>query len=352
MKKIVFTLSCIASSLLANEISVFDAGNLDIKTPYGLNNTEKQILKTKQEIDSFDTKLKVLNEKTNGLQTSIEGIQGLSDSYSNSINSLSAKILELEKKMESKDLQIDELKKSIQQLRISNQTAAKTQDTNNAMVKKLIAELGDAVSEINKNYVSAKEFKTNLEQLSAKQQASHSVPEPQKQAVKKNEESKKIEESKKVEEQKKVEPVKLSKKESKKVEELKEEESKNWTDGKTTKIIFDESKKLFDNKSFEKSLVGFSALAEKKYKPAESNYYLGLISFQKKDFRESIDFFKKSALLNDNARYIPDLLLKSAESFEKLENKENAKKFYQALADGYPDSKEAKTATKKLSKFK
>ena len=352
MKKIALTLSFIASSILANEISVFDAGNLDIKNPYGLNNTEKQILKTKQEIDSFDTKLKVLNEKTINVQTSIEGIQGLSESHSNSLNALSSKISELEKKLEAKDLQIDELKKSIQQLRVSGQTALKTQDTNNAMVKKLIAELGDAVSEINKNYVSAKEFKANLEQLSTKQQTVQPVIEPQKPIAKKIEEPKKVEEIKKPEEPKKVEPVKLVKKESKKIEEPKVDEPKNWFEGKTTKVIFEESKQLFDSKAFEKSLAGFINLAEKKYKPAESNYYLGLISFEKKDYRESIDYFKKSALLNDNARYIPDLLLKSAESFEKLDNKENAKKFYQAITDGYPDTKEAKTATKKLSKFK
>lgn len=348
MKKIVLTISFVASALLANEPSVFDAGNLDLKNPYGLNSAEKQILKTKQEIDSVDTKLKVLNEKTNSLQTSIEGIQGLSESHSNSVNALAAKITELEKKLEAKNVQIDELKKSIQQIRVSNQTAAKTQDTNNAMIKKLIAELGDAVSEINKNYVSEKEFKANLEQLSTKQQAVQMVVEPQKPEVKK------VEEPKKVTEPKKVEPVKLAKKETKKeeVQEEPKEDSKDWTEGKSKKDIFDQSKKMFDSKSFDKSQEGFTNSVEKKYKPAEANYYLGLISFEKKDFRESIDYFKKSALLNDNARYIPDLLLKSAESFEKLDNKENAKKFYQALADGYPDTKEAKTATKKLSKLK
>jgi TolA-binding protein len=87
------------------------------------------------------------------------------------------------------------------------------------------------------------------------------------------------------------------------------------------------------------------------YKPAESNYYLGEIWYYRKDYAKAISYFKKSALLYDKADWMPKLLLHSAISFEKTGDFKNAASFYETLMTNYPESKEAKSADKNLSKL-
>jgi TolA-binding protein len=56
-------------------------------------------------------------------------------------------------------------------------------------------------------------------------------------------------------------------------------------------------------------------------------------------------------MLDDEASYIPRLLLHSAISFERLNDKENSINFYKTLIDTYPSSKESKKASKILKKL-
>lgn len=71
----------------------------------------------------------------------------------------------------------------------------------------------------------------------------------------------------------------------------------------------------------------------------------------RKKYDLAISHFKKSAVLNDKAAYMPTLLLHSAISFENTKDKDNAKSFYSTLIDLYPDSSEAKIAKKNLTKL-
>ena len=95
----------------------------------------------------------------------------------------------------------------------------------------------------------------------------------------------------------------------------------------------------------------FEKLIEVNYKPAENNYYLGDMLFKRKKYDQAIVHFKKSAMLNDKASYMPTLLLNSAISFENTKDKENAKNFYSTLIELYPNSQEAKTAKTNLNKL-
>jgi TolA-binding protein len=72
----------------------------------------------------------------------------------------------------------------------------------------------------------------------------------------------------------------------------------------------------------------------------------------RKKYDVAISYYKKSAILNDKAAYMPTLLLHSAISFENIKDKENAKSFYGTLIELYPSSEEASTAKKNLSKLK
>lgn len=333
LKKQMLALALMCSFANANEPSIFDAGNLDVKTPYGLTNTEKNILKNRQEIDSVDTKIKTIKDKTDEIKTTVEGLAAIASSNSDHVSAMSAKINDLSKQLELKNNEITALKKSIADLKYLLAKNTKTQEDESALLKKLISDLGSAVSEINKNYVSSNEFKANLEQLATKK--TEKVVEVQKK------------ETPQVEE--KVAKEKVKEKEQAQPQETKKTSQYN---GKKSQEIFTLAKKFYDKKSYDDSKEGFEQLVKKNFKPAESNYYLGLISVDEKSYEDAIEYFRKSALLNEEARYMPNLLLKSAEAFEKSGNKSNAKKFYKALTESYPDSKEAAVAKTKLSKLK
>ena len=108
--------------------------------------------------------------------------------------------------------------------------------------------------------------------------------------------------------------------------------------------LFLEAKNDFDSKEYDKALPKYEKLVEVNYKPAEGNYYLGEIWYMRKKYDIAISHFKKSAILNDKAVYMPTLLLHSAISFGNVKDEENAKSFYNALIELYPNSNEAKTA--------
>merc|ERR1711879_943659 len=116
------------------------------------------------------------------------------------------------------------------------------------------------------------------------------------------------------------------------------------------KAMINEAIRLFKKDYFTKAIPIFEELISVNYMPATSNYYLGEIWYYRKKYDDAIRHFKTSAMLHDKASYMPKLLLHSAISFEKTKDFSNAANFYSSLIDIYPDSKEAKTATKKENK--
>jgi TolA-binding protein len=117
------------------------------------------------------------------------------------------------------------------------------------------------------------------------------------------------------------------------------------------KALSQSAKSDYKKRNFTKAIPKFEALVESNYKPAEGNYYLAEMWYVRKKYDLAISHFKKSAILYDQAAYMPTLLLHSAISFEKTKDKENAKSFYSTLIDLYPDSSESKVAEKNLSKL-
>lgn len=103
---------------------------------------------------------------------------------------------------------------------------------------------------------------------------------------------------------------------------------------------------FYRKKYYTKSFPMFVELAEKSYKPATTNYYLGEISYYKKRYSDAIVYYKKSVGYYDKASYMATLLLHTGISFEKLSDHENKEKFLNALLSSYPNSSEAKIAKK------
>ena len=116
----------------------------------------------------------------------------------------------------------------------------------------------------------------------------------------------------------------------------------------SNKELYKESVLNFTKNRLTKAQAGFKELLKKGYKKASVNFYLGEIAYKKSRYKDAIDYYQKSATLNDNASYMSKLLLHTAISLRKKDKKDDAKIFFKAVADGYPDTKEAKEAKKYL----
>jgi len=281
----------INSTLLANEVSVFGAGDLESSNPYGLSDSEKVILKNKINLKKFDRKVDDTRANIDLLNERIEGIESIFSGDSKKLDSTVKKLSKMTLKYESSELALENNKKEIEFLK--------------SKIEKLDKTLVLLAKQIDKQYVTKKEF-NKLVKFINKQ-----VPD--------------------------------NKQKTRKV--------KHKKTNKSNKTLLSEAKKLFEKRLFKKSKRIFTKLIEKKYKPAVCNFYLGEIWFFRKKYKDAIYRFKTSMTLYSKANYIPKLLLHSAISFEKTNDLKNARNFYETLIDVYPGTKEAQEAQNKLSQI-
>ena len=102
-------------------------------------------------------------------------------------------------------------------------------------------------------------------------------------------------------------------------------------------------------KRYSKAKESFTLLADKNYKPAQTNYYLGEIAYYRKNYDEAIFHYKKSVGYYDQASYMPTLLLHTALSFKNLGDNDNAQRFFDTILSSYPESSQANIAQKYLN---
>ncbi len=332
--KLIFFLFFINIVVLADEVSVFGAGDLESSDPYGLTSSEKVILKNKKSLKKFDNKVKKFDNKVDNIKLNVDSVRSNIDLLSERIDGiesivdgdsrkLNKTVLKLNKILKNVELQIEkseEIEKSslansdnilkqandirdIKELQSIFEEHSKIQNENIKLLQKSVENLTVLLNNINKDYVTKKQF-DELVVFINKQNVKNS---------KKN---------------------------------IKKEEKKFK---KTNKELIEEARKLFKNDYFDKAIPIFEYLVSKNYRPAESNFYLGEIWFYRKKYKDAIHCFKTSMMLYDKAKYIPRLLLHSAVSFEKINDLDNAANFYGTLIDAYPDTKEAQEAQKNLS---
>jgi len=315
-----------AITVTANEVSVFGAGDLDSKNPYGLNSAEKNILKNKKTLGSIDSKVKDVKYTVGSLSERIDGLESIYEGDSQKLNKTVIKLNEVIKKLEENSTLSEKNSSDIQDLKTVSTQILTMQEEQSAQnkaniknIKKALSKLTTSVNKLNKTYISEKEFKSNMNQF---------VTRAEFEALKK---SLDVKTSNKT----------TSKKKSNKVLSFNEKDA-----------LLEEAKRLFKKDYFTKAIPMFEELIALNFKPAESNFYLGEIWYYRKKYDDSISYFKTSAMLHDKAEYMPKLLLHSAISFEKIKDFSNAANFYTSLIEIYPESKEAKIATKNLSSIK
>lgn len=323
MNKILLSSLILTSTLsFANEVSAFGAGNLDSKNPYGLSSAEKNILKNKKTLGNIDSKVKDVKYTQESINERIDGLESIYEGDSQKLNESVLKINEIIKTVEENSTLTEKHSADIEDLKsVSSQMLTMQEEfaKSIASLKRAIAKLSKTTNTINKSYISEKEFKSNMNQFITRAEFN---------ALKKSV------------------GIKTSNKTTTKTK-VKKISSK--TDKKT---MMSEAMKLYNKQYYTKAIPIFEDLIAANYKPATNNYYLGEIWYNRKKYDDAITHFKTSAMLYDKASYMPKLLLHSAVSFEKTKDFSNAANFYSSLIDIYPDSKEAKTATKNLSNIK
>lgn len=338
MTKYLLTLLVVSSSIAgAQEVSVFDGGN-NGDSPYGLNSSEKHILKNQTSINTLSSKVGDMNSLVEAINRRLEGLESTYEGDSAKLNSTVLKINELSQKIgQSSDLASNgdaaEIKNVSQQLLNMKSDSEKEMKESINTLKAALAKISTLVNKINSDYVSSSELEKNMQQFITREEF---------EAVKKAMGIKTPQGTAKTTVESKEKLVDATTSNISSVE-LKTADDK-------IKFMAD-AKKDYDAKVYNSAIPKFEKLIEVNYKPAENNYYLGDMLFKRKKYDQAIVHFKKSAMLNDKASYMPTLLLNSAISFENTKDKENAKNFYSTLIDLYPSSSEAGIAKKNLTKL-
>lgn len=321
----------IASTLAgAEEVSVFGAGDLNAKNPYGLNSSEKHILKNQKKLNSLTSKVSDVKLLIDSLNKRIEGLESIYEGDSSKLNSTVLKMNQIMKKVEmSSDIasknstETEEIKNVSEQLLNMKEETDKEVKKSISTLKSAVSKLSRLVNKINSQYISEKELKTNMNQFVTRAE---------------------------FEALKKAVGVKSSVSSSPSVKKETKVKTKKF-DTTDKKSLSQSAKSDYKKRNFTSAIPKFEALVKLNYKPAEGNFYLGEMWYVRKKYDLAISHFKKSAILYDQAAYMPTLLLHSAISFEKTKDKENAKSFYSTLIDLYPNSSESKVAKKNLSKL-
>ena len=225
----------------------------------------------------------------------------------------------------------NEIKSVSEQLLNMKAETDKEVKNNIATLKRAISKISKLVNKINSEYVSSEELKKNMSQFVTRKEFEE---------LKKNigATTKKV-------------AVNVETTSSNKVTDTSTDSQNDLSTSAKRAEYMKLAKEEYDRRYFTGAIPKFEKLAEINYKPAESNYYLGEMWYVRKKYEKAISYFKKSAILYDKADWMPTLLLHSAISFEKLNDKENAKSFYATLVDLYPSTNEAKTAKQNLNKL-
>ena len=329
MTKYLLSFLIVSSLTVAEEVSVYGSNDSSENGSYGLNSSEKHILKNQASINSLTSKVGDINSLLDSIKNRLEGLESTYEGDSAKLNTTSRKVDELMQRVgASSDLG------SNSNIPASSQGGdAQLAETVNGL-KAALTKLTAAVNKINSEYVSSNELEKNMQQFITREEF---------EALKKAAGIKTSQ----------VSPTTKLDANTTAVDSTASSEvsAKKLTTPEDKLNLMKEAKQDFDSKNYSASTPKYEKLLETNYKPAEVNFYLAQNWYMRKKYDLAISHFKKSAILNDKAAYMPTLLLHSAISFEKTKDKDNAKSFYSTLIDLYPSSNEAKTAKQNLSKL-
>jgi len=290
-------------SLLGAEPSAFGAGNINNPNPYGLTSSEKTLLQNKKNLRKVVVKTNNQANEVDSLRERIDGIQSIVESISAASRKNKLSIKNLDKKNNEDLKNSNEFDK-----RFTESVEVNTKEIEK--INLMLLEMSKLLDKINTSYVTKNEFNVLVNDLN-------------------------------------------------KFKTLVAKELKNGTKVKKSKLdlmtgadVATKAKSYYDKQFYTKALEYYQHLIKKKYKPARAHYMVGEIYYYRKDYGNAIAYYKKSASLYSKASYMPVLMVHTAISMDKTNDKKNAKTFYNAVISKYPDSSSAKIAAKRLLAIK
>lgn len=294
---------CLPYTMLVAEPSAFGAGDINNPEPYGLTSSEKVLLQNKKHLKKVEVKTNNQANEVDSLRERIDGIQGIIESISSSSRKNKLSIKKLNKNNEENLKNSNEFdKRFTESVEINSKEIAK--------INLMLSEMSKLVDKINTTYVTKDEFNilvndvNNFKTLVAKELSAKAKP------------------------------------------------KKSKLDSMTNGDVATKAKSYYDKKLYTKALEYYKHLIQKKYKPARAHYMIGEIYYYRKDYANSIAYFKKSASLYSDASYMPTLMLHTAIGMDNTNDKKNAKTFYNAIISKYPQSASAKIAKTKVDLIK
>jgi len=311
--KILLSSALLFSFSLASERSMFGAGDLESDQPYGLTSAEKVIVENKKVLANNAKRIKKVDSKLLDLEQRLEGVESLLDGDSQKLNRVYIDLKKQKAKIES-NLELEGEYKSSIKSKLDNLNIKLEQLDSDIMnnkenitrLKNSFEKIVTLVNNINKDYVSKADFKKLLTMLDKREAA-------------------------------------------KRVKSKKSKDKEVSFSSKTKKEWITKARELFKKDYFTQALPILDYLIQSNYRPAECNYMKGEIKFYRKKYKEALGYYKTSITLYDKAKYLPKMLLHSAIAFEKTGDKDSANKFYSTLIEVYPDTIEAKKASKKIN---
>ncbi|EAI4441087.1 hypothetical protein IO384_001188 [Campylobacter lari] len=326
MKIKLLSVALLGATFLYAEISAFDAGKVDTKTPYGLTQNEKLQYENQERLKALNEYYTNLTSKINTAVENIEGLQSVTEGLNAQYSKANTKLLSLEENYQNFDANIT---KEIQNLRAYVEENRQIQEKNHQEIQKVLSEITTLINKINDDYVSKEDmnqtitfFQSEIARVQNQTNNIQVVPIAS--------------ESNKTQEVIKETNTTLEK-------EIVQEKDDSWKKLQSSEIL----KKAIDetNKNqFDDAKEKFEHLISIHYKPARSTFWLGEIRYKQKDYAGALGFYKKSSAISTKGDYVPKLLYHTAISLDKVGDPKSANKFYKALKTAYPDSPEAKVS--------
>ncbi|EAL5649819.1 hypothetical protein DRQ68_05145 [Campylobacter lari] len=325
MKLKLLSVALLGATFLHAEISAFDAGKVDTKTPYGLTQNEKLQYENQERLRALNEYYTNLTSKINTAVENIEGLQSVTEGLNAQYSKANTKLLSLEETYQNFDANITQ---EIQNLRAYVEENRQIQEKNHQEIQKVLSEITTLINKINDDYISKEDmnktisfFQSEIARVQSQTKITPVVPV--------------VDDDNKTEEV--IQDVNETQDE---VIEVKDDSWKKLQSSEILKKAIEETNK----NQFEDAKEKFEHLISIHYKPARSTFWLGEIRYKQQDYAGALGFYKKSSAISTKGDYVPKLLYHTAISLDKVGDPKSANKFYKALKTTYPDSPEAKVS--------
>ncbi|EAK0436620.1 hypothetical protein YZ11_03955 [Campylobacter lari] len=325
MKLKLLSVALLGATFLHAEISAFDAGKVDTKTPYGLTQNEKLQYENQERLRALNEYYTNLTSKINTAVENIEGLQSVTEGLNAQYSKANTKLLSLEEIYQNFDANITQ---EIQNLRAYVEENRQIQEKNHQEIQKVLSEITTLINKINDDYISKEDmnktitfFQSEIARVQNQTKITPVVP-----VVSDDNKTEEI-----------IQDVNETQDE---VIEVKDDSWKKLQSSEILKKAIDEANK----NQFEDAKEKFEHLISIHYKPARSTFWLGEIRYKQQDYAGALGFYKKSSAISTKGDYVPKLLYHTAISLDKVGDPKSANKFYKALKTAYPDSPEAKVS--------